>query len=185
MWSIRKSVAAGGAAMLLALMVAGPAGCGFRPLYGETTGSSAETLAAIRIDLIADRSGQVMRNMLLERLTPTGPPSHPAYALSVALTESKRELALRKDETATRANLTITASFVLRALRDPQFGMFSGAATSTNSYNVLQSDYATLGSESDARERALRQLSEEIRIRIAAALQNPQAFSRPIQRNPG
>jgi LPS-assembly lipoprotein len=167
------------ASLLLAVCAAALSGCGFRPLYAEATGSGAQTLASIEIGLIADRPGQKLRNMLLERLTPTGQPRQPAYILDVRLTEAKQELAIRKDETATRANLTVTAQFVLRALREPQLGTYAGVANSTNSYNVLRSEFATLSAENDARDRALRVLAEEIRIRIAAALQNPQAFFRP------
>ena len=166
-------------AAALLLIALAFSGCGFRPLYGDHTGSGGETLAQIGVEQIPDRAGQKLRNMLLERLTPTGPPGNPAYVLSVSLDEARQELAIRKDETATRANLTVTAQFVLRALREPQLGTYAGVANSTNSYNVLRSEFATLSAENDARDRALRVLAEEIRIRIAAALQNPQAFFRP------
>lgn len=185
MWSTRKPAESGCAAVLSAVVLCALTGCGFHPLYGESTPSNAAALAAIRIEQIADRSGQKLRNMLLDRLTPTGPPSHPAYTLSVKLTETRQELAIRKDERATRANLTVTARFVLRAVRDPRAGLFAGVASSTNSYNVLMSEFATLSAENDARDRALQTLSEEIRLRVAAALQNPQVFTRPKQRKPG
>ena len=168
-----------GLAVLLLALAAAAAGCGFRPLYGESTAGSAQTLAQIEIMQIADRRGQMLRNLLLDRLTPTGQPRQPAYALGVTLDETRQELAIRRDESATRANLTITAHFVLRALREPQLGVYSGTARAVNGFNVLRSEFATLSAENAARERALRILSEEIRIRIAMALQNPQAFFTP------
>jgi LPS-assembly lipoprotein len=171
---------AGPAAILVALAAMATAGCGFRPLYGDSTPGNAQTLAQIEIMQIADRPGQMLRNMLLDRLTPTGQPRQPAYSLSVSLEESRQELAFRRDESATRANLTVAAHFVLRALRDPQLGVYSDMARSTNSFNVLQSEFATLSAENAARERALRMLSEEMRIRIAAALQNPAVFFTPV-----
>ena len=103
-------------------------------------------------------------------LAPRGPAARLNYRLTVTLTESKVTLAIEKDETATRANLTINAKFTLVALNNPQFKDFKGSALSTNSYNILTSDFATLSSQNDARNRALRTLAEEIRLRVAAAL---------------
>ncbi|MCM0018613.1 MAG: hypothetical protein NBV67_01330, partial [Tagaea sp.] len=62
------------------------AGCGFEPLHRATArGSAADSLAAIRIDPIADRSGQILRNYLLDRLSPRGTPARPDYVLRVRL----------------------------------------------------------------------------------------------------
>ena len=153
-------------------------GCGFRPLYKAGGGSDPTALASVEIAKIQDREGQHLRNLLMAGLSPRGPAARADYRLKVTLTENKTELAIRKDETATRANLTIYARFELVALRDPSLGAFRGNALSTNSYNILTSDFATLSAENDARKRALRTLAEEIRLRIAAAIGNPQAFSK-------
>jgi hypothetical protein len=58
-------------------------------------------------------------------------------------------------------------------------GVFKGTVLSTNSYNVLDSGFATLSAEKDARNRALRSLAEEIRLRVGTALQNPSIFGKP------
>lgn len=163
------------AAAVLAL--AGLAACGFRPLYGENSAGSSAHLAQIRIANIPDRSGQQLRNLLLDRLTPLGPPARPAYVLSVVLREGRQDLAIRKDESATRANLVLTAAFTLAAADSRDTRQFTGAAISTNSFNRLRSDFATLSAENDARYRGLRTLAEEIRMRVAAALENPAMFA--------
>jgi LPS-assembly lipoprotein len=170
-------------AAVATLMLAGLAGCGFRPLYGGDAGGSAASLAQIRIANIPDRPGQQLRNLLLDRLTPLGPPARPAYELSVVLREARHDLAIRKDESATRANLVLTASFVLVPADARDARRFAGSAVSTNSFNRVRSDFAALSAENDARNRALRVLAEEIRLRIAAALQNPAAFT-PVSRPP-
>jgi LPS-assembly lipoprotein len=123
--------------------------------------------------------GQQLRNMLTENLAPRGRSARTDYRLVVTLTETKKKLAIKKDETATRANLTIRAKFKLHALSNPNLGTFAGRALSTNSYNILTSDFATLSAERDARNRALRTLAEEIRLRVASALRNQRAFSAP------
>lgn len=161
------------------------ASCGFRPLYGKAGGSDVAVLSTIHIKQIPDRIGQKLRNLLMERLAPKGSADRTDYTLSVQLTESKRDLAIRKDETATRAELVITANFSLTANRLPKSGNFTGTVVSTNSYNVLRSDFATLSAEKNARDRALNTIADEIRLRVAAALRNPRTFGPAIQRQPG
>jgi len=167
----RTILAAGGCGAALLL-----AGCGFRPLYGDGAAGSADQLARIRVEPIQDRVGQKLYSMLLDRLTPRGAPDHPAYTLQVRLNEGTQDLAIRKDESATRSNLVISATYTLAATdsRNPQ--RLVGSATSINSFNRLTSEFATLAAQDDARERALRTLADEIRTRIAAAMENPRVF---------
>ena len=152
-------------------------GCGFSPLYKSGGNGDLTTLSTIEIAKIKDRAGQQLRNLLLARFAPRGKAARTDYRLTVTLKEAIAELAIRKDETATRANLVVTANFRLIALRDPSFKSFSGQSISTNSYNILASDFATLSAENDARKRALRSLAEQIRLRVAAALKNRKAIS--------
>ena len=151
------------------------AACGFRPLYSEAGGANAKALASVSIGQINNRSGQKLRNFLLERMAPRASNRTSRYNLKIELKESKSNINIRKDESATRANLSITADFVLKG----SDGVFTGTVLSTNSYNVLDSDFATLSAENDARNRALRSLAEEIRLRVGTALQNPTVFRKP------
>ncbi|MFQ6019119.1 MAG: LPS assembly lipoprotein LptE [Kiloniellaceae bacterium] len=178
------------AGLLLALALA-VAGCGFQPLYGRAgpTGETATTeLAAVRIAPLADRIGQKMHNLLRDRLNPRGQPRDPAYLLQVGLTETRKELGIRKDETATRANLILTASFTLREMASNR-PLLHGSATSINSYNILDNQFATAVSEDNARTRALRELSDDIRTRLAVFFaQSPARASShrsPTARPPG
>jgi LPS-assembly lipoprotein len=160
----------------------GLAGCGFQPLHragagGAGSDGSAATMSSIRIAPIADRAGQHLRNLLLDRITPLGAPAAPRYVLQVQLAEARREFALRSDETPTRVTLSLTATFALSPVGRAQ--VFRGGAISANGYNVLQSEFATLAAERDARRRALAILSEEISLRVAAALHNPAMFKMP------
>ena len=149
------------------------AGCGYHPLYGEHGADNAsvvDELALIHIEAIPDRTGQQMYNMLRERLNPYGRPEQPKYALSVALTETRENLFLEKDETATRANLTLKASFVLRRIDDGTV-ITTGSSRSISSYDILSSQFASVISQEDARERDARAISDDIRTRLALVLQ--------------
>ena len=122
-------------------------------------------MAAIRISPLPDRIGQQMHNLLRDRLNPTGQPRKPAYVLGIRLSESREELGIRKDETATRANLNLSAQFTLTATGSGG-QLYSGNVNSVSSYNILTSPFATGFSEADARARALRELADGIRTRL-------------------
>lgn len=143
-------------------------GCGFRPLYArsdESGYSTVDELRAIRITPLRDRTGQQLHNLLRDRLNPLGQPVDPAYQLDVQVTETVRELALRSDETATRADLDIVASYSLSQADESEV-LFEGRSHAVNSFNILRSQFATQTSEKDARERSLRELSDDIRAQL-------------------
>ncbi len=159
-----------GCLFALVLLAGFVAGCGFRPLYGKTDEGStvaSEELQTVRINPMPDRAGQKFHNLLRDRLNPQGQPLRPRYLLSISLSETKETLAIREDETATRANLTMNANFNLTDPSGKQ-SLLRGLSSSTNSYNIVDSQFATYVAEEDARERALRELSDDIRLRLSA-----------------
>lgn len=153
------------------------AACGFQPLYRHLGDSDPLAISSVRILNIENRSGQKLRNFLLERMSHGRANKKKRYSLKVRLTESKRNLNLRKDGSATRAILSISANFVLTPNANGK--NFHGRVVSESSYNALDSEFATLSSENDARDRALRSIAEEIRLRVAAALKDTAVFSKP------
>jgi len=149
--------------------------CGFSPLYGERGPSTvvASQLALIKVPPIDDRVGQLVRMELTNRLTPTQAGSHASYLLPMTLTESRTDLAVRKDATATRANLTINAAFRLLRISDGVV-LTSGNIRSVNSYDIVDSNYATLAAESDARRRGANDVAAGIVNRLAIFLSSTQ-----------
>ena len=142
--------------------------CGFQPLYGTRDDGArvSDELAAVQVALIADRSGQILRNYLLDGLTPNGPPTQPRYLLSVQLEEPSRELTLRRDDTPTRIGYAVIARY---QLRDGAGRLLLNSAASLDSdYEITNSEFATLSSRLDARDRLLQQMSEDIRLGLAA-----------------
>lgn len=154
----------------VALPLLALSGCGFQPLYGSGSGAGSETvagdLATVRVEPLRDRVGQQMHNLLRDRLNPKGQPTAPNYVLQVQLIETTEKLGVRRDETATRANLKMEAEFFLRPL-DAKSTLLTGRSSSTTSYDILSNPFATTVSEGDARERALTQVADDIRTRLA------------------
>jgi LPS-assembly lipoprotein len=160
---------------LLAVAVVVLAACGFEPLYGERPGAPNAAVAAMaetRIALIADRSGQELRNALLDRLTPRGQPARPRYELEVGLTERRDNLGISRDDTATYARLTLTASYRLREIASGRV-VTSGQSRWTNGFTVVASHFANLTSEADARSRGLREIGDDIRQQLALHFSKP------------
>ncbi|WP_422369319.1 LPS assembly lipoprotein LptE [Pelagibius sp.] len=162
---MRRGVAAGA---LLPL-----AACGFTPLYaeGDSSLSAAAEMATVRIEPLRDRVGQQMHNFLRDRLNPNGQPVAPSYQLRLQITESLSELGVRRDETATRANLRLTTDFTLSDTGSGE-QLLNGRSTSTTSYDILENPFATTISERDARERALREVADDIQTRLAVYFAN-------------
>ena len=144
------------------------AACGFHPLYGRPAGDAGVTpqLAQIFIEPIADRIGQVLHNQLRDRLTPNGVPLQPRYRLNVGLDFAKSPVAVQKDESVTRLNLTVRARYVLADARNGTT-VSSGTTRSVAAFNVVRSDFATLSAERDAERRAVRDVGDEISTRLA------------------
>lgn len=161
MWWCRRFV--------LVLLMTAVAGCGFRPMYatGGATGDVPAELSAIKIDLVADRSGQELRNHLLDLLTPRGQPPKALYLLKVTLQEQKREVAVKSTGLATRANISVRAKFALLNISTGDL-LTDGTARAFSSYNLTDSEFSNLTAEKDTVSRATRVLATDIRSRLAA-----------------
>ncbi len=152
-----------GALVLLAALTA----CGFRPLYGPQAGydSSLAELASITVSRIPDRTGQILQNDLRDRLTPRGAPANPRYRLGVSMLTQREGVAFEKDESVTRINLTLSASYQLTEIATGSV-LSSGATRSVAAFNVVQSEFANISAEADAERRAALAVGENIWIRL-------------------
>lgn len=163
MWSSSRR------AFALLLCLAPLGACGFEPLYAERPGAVTAALKEIRVDPIPDRIGQKLRTELQRRFNPLNEPAAADYRLTVAISEDVLGTASREDNTVTRVNLTLFGRYILRRI-DGDTEVARGTVRSTNSYNVLASDFATLVAEDDARDRAVREIATAIQTRLALRL---------------
>ena len=146
------------------------AGCTFRPLYRPSRNAAAapeQQLAAIRIVPLTDRLGQLMHNALRNELNPRGQPSNPSYRLVLGLSETVDEIAIRRDETASRNDIILVASFRL-VREDGGEQLLSARSTVTDSFDVLASAFATEAAQDAARERNVNRLAKQVRLQLAS-----------------
>ncbi len=172
--------------LVIVLFLAGfLSACGFRPLYGKQESNSISTeqnLSLIEIKPISNRIGQQLHNNLLNRLNPKGRSDRPLYSLAVNVTESTSNLGVQKSAVVTRGNLRVTATFALSHLHtsrenvlkpriEGDASLISGRVSSTSSYDIPQAQYTALAAVKDARTRAVRELADDIRTRLAIYFQ--------------
>lgn len=153
--------------LCLLLVAISLAACGFRPLYRQDgAGAAVPQFNQIAIAQPEDRVSQQLRNHLLDMITPKGNPERPAYILDYRITESVGSVFVTRSDEITRNNLQLTIYVYLRNYEDGR-PLTTLSITSQASYNLTVADYSNLINEKNARERALRDAAEQIRIRLA------------------
>ncbi len=146
-------------------------GCGFQPVYMPTASGAAgpaqRELAAINVNPIPDRPGQLLRDDLKERLASDSGSTLQQYDLAVNFTISGEGIGIEPDNAATRVRLIGSAYWTLRA-RDPDRTQVStGFARAMDAFNVLDQQYFAADLNT---EQVQRRLASSIADQIAAQL---------------
>ncbi|MBV8534762.1 MAG: hypothetical protein JO128_04160 [Alphaproteobacteria bacterium] len=151
--------------MLALALVLG--GCGFQPMLGihDDNSSVAGELAKIKVGYIENRSGQVLRNDLVDALNPRGEPDHPKYTLVLRILEPQQNLAFQRNNSVTNVNYVAIAYWSL--LDTDQKVLFSNGSSSAQQYEISNSQYATAISAQNVRDRIMLDISSDIRNKIA------------------
>ncbi len=155
------------------------AGCGFRPLYGTSSipEGAESAFATIRVEPVAatndsDRIGYLVAEALDRTLHTPGHDEPVAYALALKLADERRGLDVQEDASITHYNYLLVAERTVNAT-GAETPAVSGRAETTASYNVVDSQYATLVARKDAEDRAAREIAEQIKLRLAVSLIKP------------
>lgn len=154
--------------------------CGFQPLYVEKKHSNAwyfggdfdtsisEEMAQVKVEPIEERFGQIIRNELLDNLTPRGVPSHPKYRLFVELKEkSIVQQALRNDITATREQVKYTVEYIMTNAAEGK-ELVRGNSVSYASYDIMSNPYSTTVASKKAEKDSANIIANDIALRIGA-----------------
>jgi len=151
------------------------AACGFQPLYAEREETAEEPgLAAIKVLPIKDRIGQMLEFALRGSFNPRDLAVDTQYTLAVTLSVSRYDLGIQRDATATRGRVDVRATIELKDAKTDKV-IYTSRAQSTSSFNILDDAYAAQVAEDDARVRTVRDLTDEIRARMALFLRRRRA----------
>lgn len=140
------------------------AACGFQPMYAPAGGGGA--IGPVSIAEIEGKSGHVLRTELTRMLavenTGTGTPA----LLEITLRENISQLGLRLDESATRAELRLTANYVLTP-GDSNARPIRGSLVTTVNYEIPIAAFGEITAQDDARERAAETMAQRFRAELA------------------
>ncbi len=152
--------------------------CGFRPLYvereddslwhydGKFNTSIIQEMAKIRVAPIDERFGQIVRNILLDSLTPKGQPENPVYVLEAELTNKEIvQQAMRDDITATRERVKYVVQYHLNKDNET---IASGNSIAFVSYDILSNPYSTTFAKKETEESAAQIIANDIILRLGA-----------------
>ena len=167
---------------LLAAAGAALSGCGFQPVYMPTASGNAgvaqRELAAIHVDLIPDRPGQVMRQALQERFERDGTGVAQRYDLSVGFSVSGEGIAIQPDSSVTRIRMIGNANWTLVAQDPGRTKLSSGYAKAVDGLNVIDTQYFAMDLENEVVTRRLANaLADQITIQLAVFFRKRAAAS--------
>ena len=144
--------------------------CGYEPIYSKNLNTNKELLS-ISVQNIKNRPGLILRNTLLNQLNPKRERVITKYRLIVKLSESQSSLAYRRDMSATRTDLKVTANYLLKDIKNGEI-LLKQEAKSISSFDVVESVYATLIAEKDVREKNLKVISNDIYTNLVIFFKN-------------
>jgi LPS-assembly lipoprotein len=156
----------------------GLSGCGFRPLYGQggslsASGPVSAELGAIDVAVIPERSGQLLRRALRERLW-AGGQSSPRYTLTTGLQLAAEPEGYRSDGLPTRLRFTATANWYLATKEAPPKMVLTGSERAMDASNIPDNQFFAGDASREAMtSRLIDQLAEDIVTRLAVRLQEP------------
>lgn len=151
--------------------------CGFQPLYVQKTGGSwyydaqfdtsiTEEMSQVKISLIKDRFGQILRNDLLDLLTPKGAPKNAKYVLNIELEDRVVvQQAMRNDVTATSERVEYRVKY---SLTKENYDLVSGNSIAFVSYDILANPYSTTMAQKKAESDAANIIANDIALRLGA-----------------
>ncbi len=122
-------------------------------------------MAQIRVAEIPNRSGQILRRYVTDRLAPRGMDARPQYTLTIQLNEPRQTLALRRDDIISRSGYSASAQYVLRDKDGKRIS--GGTSYFATDYEIAASEYATLVSRENARDRVLELIGDDIALQLA------------------
>ncbi len=147
-------------------------GCGFHPVYMPTASGKAgvaqRELAAIHVDLIPERPGQLLRQALQDRFEGASDTNARQYDLVVVYWISGEGIAILNNDAATRVRIIGNARWTLSSQDPAHTKITNGFATVNDALNVLDSQYFAADLESEALQRRVADaVADQITIQLA------------------
>ena len=150
------------------------AGCGFHPLYAPRGPRDWDAdLAAINVLPISDRAGQILALALRENLNPGGVSVDKRWDLQTGLRVTRTDLGIQTNATATTSEITVYAIYQISE-RNGQV-VYSNTSSAVGSFDQVNDAYATQVAAESARDRAIREVADDMVLRLAIFVRDQHA----------
>lgn len=163
------------AVLILVTLAGSLSACGFKPIYkqdtGEESASMREGLASIYIKPIGGRMGQLLKGNIANLTDPQNKQSNHKYDLTITMKKELIPLAIQQDREVTRYNLVIKANYNLTE-RGSGKHIDSGNIKVVGGFDAVDSQFAAYVAEKDSTNRVLKEMAQEFKLRLTAALLN-------------
>ena len=127
----------------------------------------AVNLTNVRIETDRSRLGQLLKAEIEDQANPDSDPVEKLYVLHIASPERDVALFINPDGTSSRGDLVYATSYTLTRVADGKL-ITQGNIQRISSYNSsVSADYASFVSQADARKRAVLELAQDYKLRLA------------------
>lgn len=149
--------------VLLASLTLLLAACGFQPMYAPAA-MGGPAIGPVTVAQIEGKAGHVLKREL-DRILAVENNGAPPMLLEVTLQEQVIRLGLRRDESATRAELRLIANYVLTPPEARR--RIRGSITTVVNYDIPAAAFGEIAAQDDARERAAETMAQRFRAELA------------------
>lgn len=137
--------------------------CGFAPMYAQPA-NGGPAIGPVEVTEIEGKAGHVLKTELDRILSVENTGAEPMQ-LRITLQEQVTPLGLRRDESATRAELRLVANYILTPPNDGP--VIRGSVQSVVNYEIPRAAFGEISAQDDARERAAETMAERFRAELA------------------
>lgn len=151
-------------------------GCGFRPLYAPDAmggaGPATQGLAAVYVPVIPERSGQLLRQALQQRLDGTGSGTAKRFELVATFIVLPESVGIQQDNSATRSRLIGSGQWLLRDLSPERTVVAQGSSRVLDGFNIANQQFFAADLDQEAAIRRIAgTLADQIVVQVAAYFQ--------------
>jgi LPS-assembly lipoprotein len=145
------------------LLTASLTACGFHPVYAPASSEQAARLGAIFVDIIPNRTGQLLRQALQQRLEGSDGDIPKRFELGVLYGINGEALGTQADNSTTRQRDVATAIWSLRNAGPGGKQITTGRAHAVDGFNVIDEQFFYSDLAEDASQHRLAEaLADQI-----------------------
>ncbi len=137
--------------------------CGFQPMYAPVAGGAA--IGPVTVSQIDGKAGHVLKTELDRILAVENGAGGEPMTLEITLQETVLGLGLRRDASASRAELRLIANYVLTPPNNGR--IMRGSVSTAVNYDIPTAAFGEISAQDDARERAAETMAQRLRAELA------------------